>query len=185
MNYQQNVVLHQTLLDISLQNQLKLRRLRYSGISLWVSLNHKTQIPRKPKSITKIKKGSTVVRPVGMRHLPTGVCWNVFPLNVKTPIIYYTLIGSQNGNIIRLVPAQDGLFAPILWYVAKSIFRSQEWYQFALKNSNLYFYQINLIVRVFIVMYQYYKIHILFTSFEYSLYYIIFRIISFFQHYHQ
>ena len=61
---------------------------------------------------------------------------------------------------LGLVPAQDVLFALILWYVEKSIFRSKEQYQSALKNSNLFFDQINLIVPVFIVRYKYYKIHL-------------------------
>ena len=64
---------------------------------------------------------------------------------------YFWLTPSYKQKGVRLVPAQDGLFALILWYVAKSILRSQEQDQFALKTSNLYFYQIDLIVRVFIV----------------------------------
>ena len=60
----------------------------------------------------------------------------------------------------RLVPAQDVLFALILWYVAKTLLRSQEQGQFVLNNSNLYCDQIDMIVPVFIVRYQYYKIHL-------------------------
>ena len=40
-----------------------------------------------------------------------GVCW-IYPM------------GWSSYPYFRLVPAQDGLFALILWYVAKSIFRS-------------------------------------------------------------
>ena len=97
----------------------------------------------------------------------------------ETALVKECAVFLMGGDII-LAPAQDVLFALILWYVAKSIFRSQEQDQFALKNSNLYFDQINLIVHVFIVRYQYYNIHLRFTSFEYYLYFIVFRNILFY-----
>ena len=45
----------------------------------------------------------------------------------------------------RLGPAQDAPFALIVWYVAKTIYLSQEWDQFAIKSFNLFFDLIDLI----------------------------------------
>ena len=46
-------------------------------------------------------------------------------------LLYHQKVGGDDviedyakKAIIRLVPAQDGLFALILWYVAKTLFRS-------------------------------------------------------------
>ena len=47
-------------------------------------------------------------------------------------------------------------------------------------SSNLFFNMIDLIVRSFYVRWQYYNIHLWYTSFEYYLYYIVFWHISFF-----
>ena len=60
---------------------------------------------------------------------------------------------------IRLVPAQDVPYALILWYVLKIIYSSQEQDQFAIKSLNLFFDLIALIIRAFIVRYQYYTIN--------------------------
>ena len=54
---------------------------------------------------------------------------------------------SKDIGRIRSVPDQDGMFAIILWYVAKTLFRSQECDQFAIKSSNLFFDLIDMIVR--------------------------------------
>ena len=56
-----------------------------------------------------------------------------------------------------LGPAQDVPYALILWYVSKIICLSYEYNQFSIKSSKLFIY---LIVRAFIVRYQYYTINV-------------------------
>ena len=56
----------------------------------------------------------------------------------------------------KLVPYQDFPYAIILWYVLKIIYLSQEQDHFSIKSSNLFFDLISLILRAFIVRYQYY-----------------------------
>ena len=69
------------------------------------------------------------------------------------------IIGSHIGWIPSCkgrVPAQDGLFALILSYVAKTLYLLQEQDQFSIKSLNLFFDLIDLIVRAFIVRYRKY-----------------------------
>ena len=59
-------------------------------------------------------------------------------------------------------PAQDVPYNIILWYVSKIVYLLQEQEQFSINTSNLFFdliALIALIVRAFIVRYQYYTIN--------------------------
>ena len=49
---------------------------------------------RKTKKYHKEKKISIFGRPLGMRYLTIGVCWDGFPVNVHTLMIGFNLIGS-------------------------------------------------------------------------------------------
>ena len=57
----------------------------------------------------------------------------------------------MKGLLYTTSPAHYAPFALILWYVVKTIYLLWEKYQFAIKSSNLFFNQINLIVRAFFV----------------------------------
>ena len=46
----------------------------------------------------------------------------IYPYDPVLKKVRSKLIGETTA--IRLVPAQDGLFALILWYIAKTLFRS-------------------------------------------------------------
>ena len=60
-------------------------------------------------------------------------------------------ISLENDVFIRLGPARDVIFALIISYPVKNIYSSYKYEQFAIKSSNLFFDQIDLIVLAFCV----------------------------------